>query len=166
MQPPSDIDTLVTVANLGTAVLLGGVIGLERQWRQRLAGLRTNALVALGAATFVLFENLFTVGDPTRVAAQVVTGIGFLGAGIIFREGLSIHGLNTAATLWCSAAIGILAGAGAYKAAVIASGFVVAVNLILRPIVKHINDKVEHKYSHDPSSRAYHEDKHEEDEYQ
>lgn len=163
MQPPADLDTLVAVTNLGTAVLLGGAIGMERQWRQRLAGLRTNALVALGAATFVLFEGLFTVGDPTRVAAQVVTGIGFLGAGIIFREGLSIHGLNTAATLWCSAAIGVLAGAGAYKAALIATIFVVAVNLLLRPIVKTINSKIEHHYAHDPSSRAFHEDKRDED---
>jgi putative Mg2+ transporter-C (MgtC) family protein len=159
MQAPVEIDTLVTATNLGAAVLLGSLIGLERQWRQRLAGLRTNALVALGAATFVVFESLFTTGDPTRVAAQVVTGIGFLGAGIIFREGASIHGLNTAATLWCSAAVGVLAGAGAFKAALIATVFVVIVNLLLRTVVKKINDKVEHQYSHDPSSRAFHEDK-------
>src|SRR5271157_1972252 len=150
--------TLVAILNLGSAVLLGGAIGLERQWRQRLAGLRTNALVALGAATFVIFESLFTTGDPTRVAAQVVTGIGFLGAGIIFREGASIHGLNTAATLWCSAAIGVLCGAGAFKPALIATLFVVGVNLLLRTVVRKINDKVEHKYVHDPSSRAFHED--------
>src|SRR5215831_20384374 len=98
---------------LVTAVVLGAAIGFERQWRQRLAGLRTNTLVALGAAAFVLFSGLIP-GDnsPTRVAAQVVSGIGFLGAGLIFKEGLSVHGLNTAATLWCSAAVGVLAGAG------------------------------------------------------
>jgi MgtC family len=102
-----------TATNLGVAVALGAAIGFERQWRQRLAGLRTNTLVALGAATFVVFESLFpNDGSPTRVAAQVVSGIGFLGAGIIFREGLNVRGLNTAATLWCSAAIGVLAGAG------------------------------------------------------
>lgn len=162
MQTTVEIDTLTTITNLGAAVLFGGVIGLERQWRQRLAGLRTNALVSLGAATFILFQTIFAVADPTRIAAQVVTGIGFLGAGIIFREGLSIHGLNTAATLWCSAAIGILAGAGAFKAAAIATIFVVSVNLLLRTVVKKINDKVEHRYAHDPSSRAFHEDKHEE----
>ena len=100
--------------NLGTAVALGAVIGFERQWRQRLACLRTNTLVALGAASFVVYENLFSSeANITRVAAQVVSGIGFLGAGIIFREGLNVRGLNTAATLWCSAAVGVLAGGGA-----------------------------------------------------
>src|SRR6516165_4844399 len=98
--------------DLGVAVSLGAAIGFERQWRNRLAGLRTNALVALGSATFVVFEALMPDASPTRVAAQVVSGIGFIGAGLIFREGLSVRGLNTAATLWCSAAIGVLAGAG------------------------------------------------------
>src|SRR5674476_1548023 len=89
------------------ATLMGACIGFERQWRQRMAGLRTNTLVAIGAASFVIFEGLFPDdGSPTRVAAQVVSGIGFLGAGIIFREGLHVTGLNTAATLWCSAAMG------------------------------------------------------------
>jgi putative Mg2+ transporter-C (MgtC) family protein len=78
--------------NLSTAVAVGAAIGFERQWRQRLAGLRTNTLVALGAATFVVFESLFsTEASLTRVAAQVVSGIGFLGAGIIFREGLNVR---------------------------------------------------------------------------
>jgi len=86
--------------NLAVALGLSAVIGFERQWRNRLAGLRTNTLVSLGAATFVIFAAL-TPGEasPTRVAAQVVSGIGFLGAGLIFREGLSVRGLNTAATL-------------------------------------------------------------------
>jgi putative Mg2+ transporter-C (MgtC) family protein len=126
--------------NLGTAVALGALIGFERQWRQRLAGLRTNTLVALGAASFVVYENLFsTEPNMTRVAAQVVSGIGFLGAGIIFREGLNVRGLNTAATLWCSAAVGVLAGAGALAYAALAAGMVVAVNLLLRPLVQRIN---------------------------
>lgn len=130
---------LQTVLNLGAAFLLGGVIGFERQWRQRLAGLRTNTLVALGAATFVLFAGLFPgEGSPTRVAAQVVSGIGFLGAGIIFKEGFNVSGLNTAATLWCSAAIGVLCGAGFYMQAAVATLFVISVNLILRPLVQMI----------------------------
>ena len=96
--------------NLAVALGLSAVIGFERQWRNRLAGLRTNTLVALGAASFVIFEQLIPgESSPTRVAAQVVSGIGFLGAGLIFREGLSVRGLNTAATLWCSAAIGVIA---------------------------------------------------------
>lgn len=129
-----------TAANLGTALILGAIIGFERQWRQRLAGLRTNTLVALGAATFVVFESSFPdTSAPTRVAAQVVSGIGFLGAGIIFREGLNVRGLNTAATLWCSAAIGVLAGAGAWRPAALATALVVAVNLLLRPLVQRIS---------------------------
>ena len=126
--------------NLASAVILGSVIGFERQWRNRLAGLRTNTLVALGAASFVVFEALFPdESSPTRVAAQVVSGVGFLGAGVIFREGLNVRGLNTAATLWCSAAIGVLAGAGYAGYAAMATAFVVFVNLLLRPIVSFIN---------------------------
>jgi putative Mg2+ transporter-C (MgtC) family protein len=126
--------------DLAAAFCLSGVVGFERQWRNRLAGLRTNTLVALGAATFVVFAQLYPEEvSPTRVAAQVVSGIGFLGAGLIFREGASVRGLNTAATLWCSAAIGVLAGAGFPLYAAIATGFVVFVNLLLRPIVNFIN---------------------------
>jgi putative Mg2+ transporter-C (MgtC) family protein len=126
--------------NLAVALGLSAVIGFERQWRNRLAGLRTNTLVALGAASFVIFEQLVPDdSSPTRVAAQVVSGIGFLGAGLIFREGLSVRGLNTAATLWCSAAIGVIAGAGFPLYAAVATAFVVFVNLLLRPIVNFIN---------------------------
>ncbi len=126
--------------SLGMATLMGASIGFERQWRQRMAGLRTNTLVAIGAASFVIFEGLFPDdGSPTRVAAQVVSGIGFLGAGIIFREGLHVSGLNTAATLWCSAAVGLLAGSGHPLHAALATVFVVFVNLTLRPLVRIIN---------------------------
>jgi len=126
--------------SLGMATLMGACIGFERQWRQRMAGLRTNTLVAIGAASFVIFEGLFPDdGSPTRVAAQVVSGIGFLGAGIIFREGLHVTGLNTAATLWCSAAVGLLAGSGHPLHAALATSFVVLVNLTLRPLVRLIN---------------------------
>jgi putative Mg2+ transporter-C (MgtC) family protein len=121
--------------NLAVAAGLSSLIGFERQWRNRLAGLRTNTLVALGAASFVIFAALFPNEEsPTRVAAQVVSGIGFLG-----REGLSVRGLNTAATIWCSAAVGILAGAGFLTYAAIATFFVLVVNLLLRPIVIFIN---------------------------
>jgi putative Mg2+ transporter-C (MgtC) family protein len=126
--------------NLSVALLCGGLIGTERQWRQRLAGLRTNTLVALGAASFVIFSMVFEDEvSPTRVAAQVVSGIGFLGAGIIFREGLSVRGLNTAATLWCSAAVGVLAGAGAWIFAALVTAMVIFVNLALRPLVQRLN---------------------------
>ncbi len=129
-----------TAINLAVATMLGAGIGFERQWRQRMAGLRTNTLVAIGAASFVIFAGLFPgEASPTRVAAQVVSGIGFLGAGIIFREGFHVTGLNTAATLWCSAAVGLLAGAGHPLHAALATGFVILVNLLLRPLVRLIN---------------------------
>lgn len=131
----------LTTATLNMAVALGcgALIGSERQVRQRMAGLRTNALVALGAAAFVCFSGLFpNEVSPTRVAAQIVSGIGFLGAGIIFRDGFNVHGLNTAATLWCSAAVGMMAGAGAWPFALVLTGLVVFTNLGLRPLVKFL----------------------------
>src|SRR5580658_28648 len=102
-------------ANLIVALVLGAVIGVERQWRQRMAGLRTNALVSLGAALFVLFGLLMSRNPgiaPTRIAAYVVSGVGFLGAGVILRDGVNVRGMNTAATIWCSSAVGVLAGGG------------------------------------------------------
>jgi putative Mg2+ transporter-C (MgtC) family protein len=125
--------------DLVMAVVLGGAIGIERQWRQRMAGLRTNTLVCLGAAIFVVFSGQFANDSPTRVAAQVVTGIGFLGAGVIWKEGVNVRGLNTAATLWCSCAVGLLAGTGFLRHAVLAAALVISVNLVLRPLVNAIN---------------------------
>jgi putative Mg2+ transporter-C (MgtC) family protein len=125
--------------NLLMAIALGCGIGIERQWRQRLAGLRTNTLVALGAATFVVFAAQFSDQSPTRVAAQVVSGIGFLGAGVIFKEGLNVRGLNTAATLWCAAAVGLLAGTHHWALGIFAAGLVVATNIVLRPVVHFLN---------------------------
>ena len=116
--------------------------------RQRMAGLRTNALVSLGAAGFVTFAALFPNDiNPTWVAAQVVSGIGFLGAGIIFRDGFNVHGLNTAATLWCSAAVGMMAGRSHLNYAALMTGMIVFINLALRPIVKLLN-----KFSSSPTS--------------
>jgi putative Mg2+ transporter-C (MgtC) family protein len=99
-----------------------------------MAGLRTNALVAVGTTLFVLFAYGFScaTADPTRVAAQIVSGIGFLGAGVIMRDGLNVRGLNTAATLWCSAAVGALAGAGMFTVALAGTVLVVVVNGALR----------------------------------
>jgi putative Mg2+ transporter-C (MgtC) family protein len=127
---------------LTVALLLGCAIGFERQWNQKMAGLRTNALVALGAAGFVVFSGLVGEGDPTRIAAQVVTGIGFLGAGVILREGINVHGLNTAATLWCSAMVGTLAGAGLLGPSLLAAAYVIATNLFLRPLVRQVNNRL------------------------
>jgi putative Mg2+ transporter-C (MgtC) family protein len=125
---------------LAAAMLFGSVIGFERQWLQRMAGLRTNSLVALGAAGFVVLSmTISNDNTPPQVAAQVVSGVGFLGAGVILREGINVTGLNTAATLWCSAMVGTFAGAGQLAASGIAAGFVVLTNLFLRPLVRLIN---------------------------
>ncbi|MBV8371229.1 MAG: MgtC/SapB family protein [Candidatus Eremiobacteraeota bacterium] len=121
------------------ALALGTVVGLERQYRQRMAGLRTNALVSVGAALFVMLSPFEPGADPTRVAAQVVSGIGFLAGGVIFREGLSVRGLNTAATLWATAAVGTLAGLGHLEHAAIGAGAILAANVMLRPIARRIN---------------------------
>jgi putative Mg2+ transporter-C (MgtC) family protein len=127
------------VLDVSVALALGMAIGLERQFRQHTAGLRTNVLVCAGSALFVSLGNIIGhEGDVTRVVANVVSGIGFLGGGVIFKEGLSVRGLATAATLWCSAAVGALAGAGMLLQATFATGVVLFVHLALRPVVHQI----------------------------
>src|SRR6516162_6162135 len=110
------------------AFVLGALVGVERQWRQRQAGLRTNCLVAVGSAMFVMMGGLIGGADGSqgRVAAYVVSGIGFLGGGVILKEGFTIRGLNTAATLWCSAAVGALVAPGYLLEALAATGGVLA----------------------------------------
>ena len=137
-------DLATTFVDLSVAFLLGAMIGVERQLRQRTAGLRTNTLVSVGAAIFVsLGARLFSIngGEQTTitVVAYVVSGIGFLGAGAIMKEGASISGLNTAATLWGSGAVGACAGAGLLDEAGLAAIFVLASNTLLRPVVNRIN---------------------------
>jgi putative Mg2+ transporter-C (MgtC) family protein len=127
------LDLLDLLARLAAATALSGAVGIERELRGQTAGLRTHAIVGLGAALFTVvgaygFEEA-PRGDPTRVAAQIVSGIGFLGAGAILRHGLSVRGVTTAATLWLVAAIGMACGAGAWEAAV-ASVALVLVSLV------------------------------------
>ena len=129
-----------TMLAYAVAFVLGTLIGLERQWRQRSAGLRTNVLVAVGAAAFS--DLGLRLGGPdggTRIIAYVVSGIGFLGAGVILKDGSNIRGLNTAATLWCSAAVGTLAGSAMPAEAAGLAGFVLAGNTLLRPLVNWVN---------------------------
>ncbi|AOA58408.1 MgtC/SapB family protein [Acinetobacter larvae] len=134
LQLDNFIDTTIS---LTTAFILGALIGIERQYRQRTAGLRTNVLVAVGAAIFVDIAMALNGADgAVRVIAYVVSGIGFLGAGVIMRQEGSIHGLNTAATLWCSAAVGAAAGADLVLEAILATVFILAANTLLRPIVQ------------------------------
>src|ERR1700710_832074 len=131
------VDTLVS---LSAAFVLGTLIGAERQYRLRSAGLRTNVLVAVGAAAFVdLAMHIAGADGAVRVIAYVVSGIGFLGAGVIMKEGTNVRGLNTAATLWASAAVGSCAGADMLAQAVALTVFVLAGNTLLRPLVNAIN---------------------------
>jgi putative Mg2+ transporter-C (MgtC) family protein len=128
------------------ALAAGFIIGMEREWQNKPAGLRTNTLVAVGSALFVLLAyNIMltseTTVDVTRIIGQVVTGIGFLGAGIIFKEGTDIRGLTTAATVWCSAAIGCLAGAGYFVETLIGVVVIVLVNLALISVDKFLESK-------------------------
>ena len=125
---------------LVVAVLLGALIGLERQIRQHPAGLHTNALVALGAAAYVVAAMLLG-GDstgPARVAGQVVTGVGFLCAGLIWHERGSVHGINTAATVWCSCAVGVLAGFGMLLWAAVVAFLVLLANVVFHAVEHRI----------------------------
>jgi putative Mg2+ transporter-C (MgtC) family protein len=136
---------LATTICLGTAFVLGCLIGLERQIRQRNAGLRTMVLVSVGAAAFVhLGGRLDGAGGQTRIIAYVVSGIGFLGAGVIMKEGAQVRGLNTAATLWSAAAVGAFAGGGLLAESVVVTAFVLAGNTLLRPLVNYVNRRPIH----------------------
>ncbi|WP_421234627.1 MgtC/SapB family protein [Aeromonas enteropelogenes] len=133
-----------TLASLLLAFVLGSLVGLERQYRQRTAGLRTNVLVAVGAALFVnLAQRIHDLHGGTygvvHVVAYIVSGIGFLGAGVIMRESGNIRGINTAATLWGVAAVGAACGAGLAMEAMLGALFVLAANTLLRPLVNQIN---------------------------
>ncbi|MCR6733043.1 MAG: MgtC/SapB family protein [Afipia sp.] len=133
-------DFLDTLVSLTAAFILGTLIGAERQYRLRTAGLRTNVLVAVSAAAFVdLAMHLTAEEGAVRVIAYVVSGIGFLGAGVIMKEGMNVRGLNTAATLWGSAAVGSCAGADMIAQATALTVFVLAGNTLLRPLVNAIN---------------------------
>jgi len=121
------------------SLALGSFIGLERQWHRRLVDLKTNALVCMGAALFMMV----TAGpggmvDPIRMAAQIVVGVGFIGGGLLFREGTQTRGINTAATLWCSAAIGTLCGMGRGWEASVAAAVLVLANIALRIVARRL----------------------------
>lgn len=127
---------------VSVALLLGALIGAERQLRQRLTGLRTNALVSTGACLFVLMTQAvpgMAPSDASRVAAYVVSGIGFLGGGVIMRDGLNVRGLNTAATLWCTAAVGVLCSLGLLLEAALGSLVVLCANILLREVAQRLD---------------------------
>jgi putative Mg2+ transporter-C (MgtC) family protein len=141
MTPLSDIEL---IQRLLLAAAIGGGLGAERELRRKSAGFRTNILIALGAAIFTIASLTLAPGggDPTRIAAQIVTGIGFLGAGTILHSRDGVHGLTTAATVWVNAALGIAAGGGQYRLAIIGGAIVLSVLLVLGPIEAAIELKV------------------------
>jgi len=124
------------VTRLALALLLGGVIGFERRWQGHAAGPHTNALVAFGAALFVLIGKELSPDSTGRIVSQVATGIGFLAGGVILRDGLRVRGLNTAGTIWCVAAIGAFVGLGHVWLAVAAAGLIVIANVIFH-LIEH-----------------------------
>jgi putative Mg2+ transporter-C (MgtC) family protein len=132
------LSTTEFFTRLVIALFAGLIIGFERQWHHKETGLKTNMLVATGAAAFVLLSIKVAASQPnidvTRITAQVVMGVGFLGAGVIFREGPNVHGLNSAATIWCSAAIGCIAASGYFAETLICTFLVTIVNTVLEPI--------------------------------
>ena len=130
------MNTLDFVIRLAAALLMGAAVGLERQWRHRMAGTRTTALVAAGAAAFVMCAFIVrdTASGDARIVSYVISGVGFLGAGVIFKDAGSVRGLNTAATIWCSAAIGAISGLGNLLWALIVAAAVLVTNIALRPL--------------------------------
>lgn len=137
------MDWKIFLLRVSAALILGALIGCERQLRQRMTGLRTNALVSTGACLFVLMTQSVPgiASDASRVAAYVVSGIGFLGGGVIMRDGLNIRGLNTAATLWCTAAIGVLCSMGLLLEAAIGCMVILCANILLRELSLGINQQ-------------------------
>lgn len=136
---------------LAIAILAGFLIGFERKWHQKNAGIRTHALVAAGAAIYVLISVNLTEngqGDATRIVGQVVVGIGFLGAGLIMQDGLNVQGLNSAATVWCSAALGCLAGAGWFAEVAVSTLAILIINLFFRIIENQLDKKHDRKNAH------------------
>jgi putative Mg2+ transporter-C (MgtC) family protein len=137
----ASLDLPTFCLNVAGATVMGVVLGLERQYRGHPAGLRTNALVCLGATMFVSLSRLTGDSSPTRIAAYIVSGVGFLGGGVIIREGLNVRGMNTAATLWGCAAVGTLIGAGFFIYAAAGMAAILAVHVGLRPVAHWIDEQ-------------------------
>ncbi|MFQ5912908.1 MAG: MgtC/SapB family protein [Nitrospinota bacterium] len=136
-----ELNAGVIFLRLLLSTILGGFVGVEREWRNQPAGLRTHLILSLGAALVTVVSIKLgnqTGSDPTRIAANIVTGVGFLGAGAILRLGISIRGLTTAASIWTTAGIGMAVGAGVYAGAFMATGFVLLGLVILRGLESHI----------------------------
>lgn len=127
------------VLRISLSLVLGFLIGLERQLTGHPAGIRINVLICMGTIFFTLFPMLYGSNQVFRVGSSIISGVGFLCSGVIFKDSGTVRGMNTAATLWCTAAIGILASTGMYAMAITATGILIASNLILRPLARKLN---------------------------
>ncbi|HEY2474588.1 MAG TPA: MgtC/SapB family protein [Candidatus Cybelea sp.] len=137
----SQLSPLDIFLRLAVAALLGAFIGFERQWRQRSAGIHATSLVAIGAALFTELDILIGAGDTTRIVGGIVTGVGFIGGGVILRTGSNVSGLNTAATIWATAAVGALAGFGLWAEAFAGAATILLVNVLFQPIADAIDGR-------------------------
>jgi putative Mg2+ transporter-C (MgtC) family protein len=152
---PLPLSNLEFLERLVLAAVLGATLGIERELRHKSAGLRTNILIAVGSALFTLMSLVMADGpgaDRTRIAAQIVTGIGFVGAGAIMRTGGSVQGLTTAATVWVNAAVGLAAGAGEYTLAILGTAVTLVALLVLAPAERWI-ERIAAKYQFDRDDR-------------
>lgn len=140
------METTEFVLRMLAAMGAGGIVGLERELSNKSAGLKTNMLVSIGACMYVLVNimvsNEHQTSDPTRIIGQIVTGIGFLGGGVILHRGANVHGLTTAATIWCSAALGCFAGLGLYLEAGICTVAVIIVNFVFKKLDDWFDDEI------------------------
>lgn len=134
-------DPYTIVLRIAVAFLFGAVAGIEREWRHKVAGIKTNALVAIGAAAFALMTDTFGPGNhnPAQLAAAVVSGIGFIGAGVIIHRGATVQGVTTAATLWANASMGVAIGLGYFVIGITVFAGVVVVQFVLPPIVAFVS---------------------------
>ena len=144
---------MTTFSRLLVAAVLGAVLGLEREYHQKPAGLRTNVLIAIGSALFTMvsIELGTAAGSPDRVAAQIVSGIGFLGGGAILRSGINVHGMTTAAAIWVNAAIGMAAGAGQFGIAAATTALTLVVLAVLPPIEAYFERRASISTLHNPT---------------
>ena len=140
-----DLSAVDVFTRLSAAALLGAMIGIERQWRQKPAGVHTTGLVAVGSALFAMLDLILKSGDSTRIMAGVVTGVGFIAGAVMFRSGFSIKGLNTAATIWATAAIGGLVGFELWREAVGGAVAIVLLNGLFEPVSDALDRRSHHR---------------------
>lgn len=149
----TDLTVLAFLSRLGVAALIGIAIGFERQWRQRAAGLHTSSLVSVGSALFALLDSELSSPDTTRIVAGVVTGVGFIAGGVIFRSGVNVTGLNTAATMWATAAVGAMAGLGFAAPAAAGAVAIIFLNFFLQPLANAIDSRTQQRLARRENER-------------